>query len=90
MPGVAASRGVAVTVLDGGGQQTLETDPLRPRGPLANSLDGRLTGSAQEIDARGDAAASAPGLLGERTEGDLLGASDVLAHTTGEDGELPA
>lgn len=55
MASVAAGQGIGIDVVDAGGQNTMERPEtaLLPRGPIANSLDGRMTGSSAEVDQAG-------------------------------------
>ena len=56
MPSVAAANNVDVDVVEAGGAETMSrpTGERELRGPLAESVAERLTGSAQAVDAAGE------------------------------------
>lgn len=51
MPSVAAAAGVRVDVVDSGAGNEFARPSIEDRGPLANSLTGRMTGSSEQVDA---------------------------------------
>jgi hypothetical protein len=57
MPAVAdAVGGITVDAVDSGAGAEFERpeQAIRPRGPIANALDGRLSGSSRQVDAAGE------------------------------------
>jgi hypothetical protein len=73
MPAIASAAGVQVDVVDSGAGDEFSRpeQAIQPHGPIANSLEGRMLGSSQAVDALGDAVtAAAEPVLDERVGND--------------------